>query len=156
MGTSSSIRISERGFDTLPAAVDLQPVGTGVWTNTGCQVTLPAAGTYHLDATVRATLTAADGVNVWIGARLWDVTAGVVVPDSEVLVYQIANTVTPATTAVTEGGNQSGAVLVPYTVPGSRVIRLQAVRNVAGGNSSVARVISDANGRTTLRFERIA
>lgn len=156
MATSSSIHITGNGYAELPAAVDLQPTASGVWTNTGLQLTLPVAGTYHLDANVRANLTAADGVNGWVGARLWDVTAGAVVPDSEVLVYQIATSVSPATTVVTQAGNQSAAILVPYTVPGSRLVRLQAARFVTGGNTSTARVLSDANSRTTFRFERVA
>jgi hypothetical protein len=155
MGTSASIRITDRGFDTLPAAVDLAATASGTWTNTGCQVTLPVAGTYHLDAVVRANLSANDGTNCWIGARLFDVTAGVVVPDSEVLVYQISHTVSPATTVVTEGGNQHAPIAVPYAVPSSRLVRLQVVKTFSGPAPGVARVLSDANGRTTLRYERI-
>lgn len=156
MGTSSSIRISERGFAELPAMVDLAATGTGVWVNTGLQLTLPVAGTYHLDANVRCVLTASDGTNVWIGARLFDVTAGVVVPGSEVLVEQIETTVSPATTVVTQGNNQQAPILIPYAVPGSRLVRLQVVKNLSGPAPSAARVHSDGNGRTTLRYERVA
>lgn len=155
MGTSSSIAIAGSGYAELPAAVELQTTGTGVWTNTGLQLTLPSAGRYHLDANVRANLTAADGVNAWIGARLFDVTAGVVVPDSEVLVYQIATTVSPAATVVSQAGNQNATILVPYAVTASRVVRLQAARHVSGGNTSTARVLSDISSRTTLRFQRV-
>ncbi|MEU2264928.1 hypothetical protein ABZ568_00440 [Streptomyces olindensis] len=156
MGTSSSIRISERGYAELPAIVDLAATGTGVWVNTGLQLTLPVAGTYHLDVNVRGVLTASDGTNAWIGARLFDVTANAVVPDSEVLVHQIATSVSPATTVVTQGTNRHAPILVPYTVPGSRLVRLQAVKHFSGPNPSVARVQTDVNGRTTMRFERVA
>ncbi|MFI2434636.1 hypothetical protein [Streptomyces sp. NPDC018693] len=155
MGTSSSIRISERGFLELPAMVDLTATGTGVWVNTGLQVTLPVAGTYHLDANVRGVLNATDGTNCWIGARLWDVTAGALVPDSEVLVQQIALSVSTATPVVNQAENQHAPILVPYTIPGSRLVRLQIVKHYSGPNPSAARVQSDANGRTTLRWERI-
>ncbi|KUN32548.1 hypothetical protein AQJ11_03200 [Streptomyces corchorusii] len=156
MGTSSSIQIVGQGYAELPAVVDLGATGTGVWVNTGLQLTLPAAGTYHLDANVRSVLTASDGTNVWIGARLFDVTAGVVVPDSEVLVQQIATSVSPATTVVTQGTNQHASILVPYSVPGSRLVRLQAVKTFSGPAPSVARIQSDGSGRTTLRYERVA
>ncbi|MDP4501065.1 hypothetical protein [Nonomuraea turcica] len=156
MGTSSSIRISERGYAELPAMVDLAGTGTGVWVNTGLQLTLPVAGTYHLDASVRSVLNATDGTNAWIGARLFDVTAGAVVPDSEVLVQQIDTAVSPATTVVTIGTNQNAPILIPYAVPGSRLVRLQVVKHFSGPAPSVARVQSDGNGRTTLRYERIA
>ncbi|MET8609818.1 hypothetical protein [Streptomyces misionensis] len=156
MTTASSVRIVERGFAVLPANVNLTGTVSGAWQNSGCEVTLTAAGAYHLDAVVRATLNASDGTNVWIGARLFDVTAGAVVPNSEALVYQIANSVSPTTTVVTEGGNQAVPIAVPYTVPGPRVIRIQVVKNYTGPAPATAQVISDANGRTTLRYERIA
>lgn len=156
MATSSSINIQGHGYAELPALVDLQPTATGTWVNTGLQLTLPVAGTYHLDANVRSVLVAADGVNVWIGARLFDVTAGAVVPDSEVLVQQIDTGVSTATPVVTQSTNQHAAILVPYTVLGSRLVRLQVVKHFSGGNSTVARVQSDGNGRTTLRYERVA
>ncbi|MFE3032928.1 hypothetical protein ACFXKY_14950 [Streptomyces canus] len=156
MGTSSSIRISGHGYAELPAVVDLTDTASGTWVNTGLQVTLPVAGTYHLDANVRAVLTVADGTNVWIGARLFDVTAGAVVPDSEVLVQQIDLHVSTATPAITQGVNQHAPILVPYAVPGSRLVRLQAVKVYTGPAPAVARVQSDGTGRTTLRYERVA
>ncbi|MGW4731836.1 hypothetical protein ACWEQC_22180 [Streptomyces shenzhenensis] len=156
MATSSSIRISERGYAELPALVDLQATATGTWTNTGLQLTLPVAGTYHLDANVRAVLVAADGTNAWIGARLYDVTAGVVVPDSEVLIQQIDTIVSTATPVVTQGVNQHAPILIPYAVPGSRLVRLQVVRRYSGPAPTTARVQSDTTGRTTLRYERVA
>lgn len=156
MATSSSIRITEHGYAELPAAVDLQPTASGAWTNTGLQLTLPTAGTYHLDANVRANLSVTDGTNAWIGARLWDVTVGALVPGSEVLVYQLSTSVSPATTVVTQGGNQNGAILVPYTVPASRLVRLQVMRIYSGPSPTVARVLSDGNSRTTLRYDRVS
>jgi hypothetical protein len=140
----------------MPAPVDLQPTASGTWTDTGLAVALPAAGTYHLDAVVRATLHVDSPANAWIGARLWDVQAGAVVPNSELLVYQVAITVSPATSNLAEAGNQSGTISVPYTVPGPRTVRVQAARVNAQGASAIARVISDVNGRSTLRWERVA
>ncbi|MER6632318.1 hypothetical protein ABT301_29560 [Streptomyces sp. NPDC000987] len=156
MGTSSSIVISGRGYAELPAPVDLAATASGTWVNTGLQVTLPVAGTYDLDANVRAALTAADGTNAWIGARLFDVTAGAAVPDSEVLVQQLDLAVSTATPVITQGVNQHAPILVPYTVPGSRLVRLQVVKTYSGPAPSVARVQSDGNGRTTLRYSRVS
>src|SRR5581483_4876432 len=100
-----SIRIAGNGYAELPALVDLTDTASGAWVNTGLQVTLPSAGTYHLDANVRSVLTAADGTNVWIGARLFDVTAGVVVPDSELLVQQLGLSVSTATPVINQATN---------------------------------------------------
>lgn len=156
MATSSGIHITGHGYDELPAAINLQPIASNTWTNTGCQVTLPVAGAYHLDAVVRVSLAVSSGSNVWIGARLWDVTGGVAVLGSEVLVYQIAHSVSPSTTVVNQAGNQVAPILAPYTVPEARLVRLQVRRVVAVGDSTTATVLSDANSRTALRYTRIA
>ncbi|MET9818334.1 hypothetical protein [Streptomyces sp. NPDC006355] len=155
-GTAASFRLIGHGFRVLPAGIDLQPTASGTWTDTGLEVVLPAAGTYHLDAVVRGNLHCDTPVNAWIGARLFDVTAGAVIPASELLVYQISLQVSPATSNVAEAGNQSGTISIPYTVPGPRTVRLQVVRVNSVGSAAIARVLSDVNGRTTLRYERVA
>ncbi|MFJ4627185.1 hypothetical protein [Streptomyces sp. NPDC088847] len=152
-GTSASVRLIERGFAVLPASVSLQPTASGAWTDTGLQVVLPAAGTYQLDATVRASLAGTSPVNTFISGRLFDVTAGAVIPDSEVLVQQVNVT---SATAVNVGNNVSGPIQVEYTVPGARTIRLQGRRTNAAGASTVAQINDNTDGRTTLRFARIA
>ncbi|MFJ8852365.1 hypothetical protein [Streptomyces sp. NPDC102437] len=153
MATSSSIRITGDGFAVLAGNVDLQPTASGAWTNTGLELTLPAAGVYHLDASVRAALSGTSTVNTWIVARLWDVTAGALVPSSEVLVHQIS--LSTAGAAVTNGSNQHGAISVRYAVPAARLVRLQVARVNGAGASASAAILSADNGRTTLRYERI-
>ncbi|MFF4179720.1 hypothetical protein [Streptomyces sp. NPDC001750] len=153
MATSSSIRITGDGLAVLAGTVDLQPTASGTWTNTGLELTLPAAGVYHLDASVRGALTGSSVVNTWIMARFWDVTAGAIVPNSEVLVHQIS--LNSAGAAVT-GGNQYGVISIRYAVPAARLVRLQAARVNGAGASASAAIVSADNGRTTLRYERVA
>lgn len=154
MATSSSIRITGNGFAVLDGSVDLQPTATGAWTNTSLELTLPAAGVYHLDASVRGALTGSSAVNTWIMARLWDVTAAAIVPNSEVLVHQLS--LNTAGAAVTSGGNQYGMISIRYAVPAARLVRLQAARVNGAGASASAEIVSANNGRTTLRYERVA
>lgn len=154
-GTSASLRILGSGLMVLPATVDLGPTASGTWTDTGIQVGLPNAGTYHLDGNVRGVLTVADGTNAWIGARLWDVSLNQLVPDSEVLVHQIATSVSTATPVITEAKNQAAPMTVRYVIPGGRIVRLQVVRHYTGPAPTVSRVQSDVNGRTLLRWERV-
>ena len=125
--TSASVRLIERGFAVLPASVNLQPTASGAWTDTGLQVVLPAAGTYQLDATVRASLAGTLPVNTFVSARLFDVTAGTAITDSEVLVQQINLS---SATAVNAGNNVSGPIQVEYAIPGARPILLQGRRSV--------------------------
>lgn len=153
-GTAAALRLVGRGFAVLPATVNLQPTASGTWVTTGLQVVLPAAGTYDLDATVRSALSAASGTNTWISARLYDVTAGAVVPNSEVLVQQIDLGSDSGT--ISSAHNNTVPIQVPYTVPGSRTVRLEAARINTAGASLGAGIHSDVNGRTTLRYSRVA
>lgn len=154
-GTGASLRITGGGLMMLPSVVDLGPTASGTWTDTGIQFGLPAAGTWHIDANVRGVLTASDGTNVWIGARLWDVSLNALVPDSEVLVHQLATTVSAATPVITEASNRSAPLVVRYVIPGGRIVRLQVVRHYTGPLPAVSRVQSDVNGRTLVRWERV-
>ncbi|MEV6738719.1 hypothetical protein AB0N14_18010 [Streptomyces sp. NPDC051104] len=155
MATSSSIRIQEDGFAVLPANVDLNAAASGTFVATGLVLTLPSAGAYHLDATVRAFLgTMTTGEAAYIVARLYDVTARAVVPNSEVLAHQLA--VGAGTSATLLTWNRTASVQVRYTIPGTRTIRLEAARVTQTGITDSASVVSDGNGRTTLRYERVA
>jgi hypothetical protein len=155
MATFSSIRIDEDGFAVLPATVNLNAVASGTWVATGLTLVLPSAGTYHLDATVRTFLgTMSTGEAAYITARLYDVTAGAVVPNSEVLVNQVS--VGGSTSPTLLAWNNSAPIQVRYTVPGARTIRLDAARTTTSGTTDSATVASDGNGRTTLRYARTA
>lgn len=152
-GTAGSITILGHGFAALQAPVDLQPAASGAWVDTGLTVDLPAAGTYQLDTTVRANLSADPGANVWVRAHLYDVTAGADVPDSEVIVRQLITTVD---TGALAGGNDSAPILVEYAVTGPTTIRLEAARQISFGDTTAAGIGTGPAGRTTLRWERVA
>lgn len=149
-GTDASLRITEHGFAVLSQPFDLQPTASGTWVDTGLQVTLPGAGVYHLDASVHSNLLVNGAiVNVGINARLWDVTAGAVLPGSGMVAYQVYQQQADPTDL---GGNNTASLSVEYSVPGPRTIRLEADRtNIA----SATRQALIAQG-TTLRFHRVA
>ncbi|WP_328638366.1 hypothetical protein [Streptomyces canus] len=155
MGTSSSIRIAEDGFAALPANVNLNAAASGTFVATGLALALPSAGTYLLDATVRTVLgTMTTGEGAFIVARLYDVTGAAVIPNSEVLAHQLNVAAGTSPTLLT--WNRTAPIQVRYTVPGARTIRLEAARLTSSGTTDSASVVSDANGRTTLRYERVA
>ncbi|WP_405961292.1 hypothetical protein OG235_37160 [Streptomyces sp. NBC_00024] len=156
-GTASGIEIRSSGFAVLPASMSLMGAASGVFVDTGLSLVLPTAGTYHLDAVVRASLgRMTAGENAFIGARLVDVTAGAVVPASEAIVVQIAEYGGTAATGLEWNG--STAISVEYAVASARTIRLEAVRQDinATGSTDHAGLGSDANARTTLRYHRVA
>lgn len=150
-GTAAGVRFMEHGSARLPTVLNLQETDSGVWTDSALQIVLPGAGTYQLDASVRAALAATSPTNTYITARLFDATAGAVVPDSEVIINQI--NLGASSGAVTSGLNVTGPITTEYTVPGPRVIRLQGRRV---GVSASAALHDNADGRTVLRFKRIA
>ncbi|MEU0947641.1 hypothetical protein ABZ379_33815 [Streptomyces canus] len=154
-GTNAGLRIAEDGFAALPANVNLNAAASGTFVDTGLVLALPSAGRYHLDATVRAFLgTMTTGEGAYIVARLYDVTAGAVVPDSEVLALQI--NVAAGTSPTLLAWNATAPIQVRYTIPGPRTVRLEAARMTQSGITDGASVVSDVNGRTTLRYERVA
>lgn len=151
-GTAASLRLTGSGFAQLPTvAVDLQAPAAGTWVDTGLAVALPGAGTYQLDATVRTAIAASSPSNTWIVVRLWDVQAAAVVPGSEVIVQQV--NLSSSSGVVNVGDNSTAPVQVEYSVPAGRTVRLEARRT---GASTTANVHSNVDGRTTLRFNRVA
>ncbi|MGH3388205.1 MAG: hypothetical protein ACRDOO_04940 [Actinomadura sp.] len=141
------------GISYLPARVDLQNVPSGTWVNTGLQVTLPTAGTYALDLNVRTRLNGVPPFNVFIVGRLWNVTAGSALPNSERILHQIADHTGQGAGQI--GNNRTAPISERITVTGPTTIRLDVQRNDANGRSNAAAVWIDANGRTSFRFNRI-
>lgn len=142
------------GIAYLPANVDLQPTASGTWVDTGLQVTLPKAGTYALDLDVRARLQGVPPVNTYMVARLRNVTAGTVVPNSERILSQLIDTT--ATGAGTIAKNTTSPISEHIIVTGPTTIQLQAQRVNAGGASTIAAIWNDNAGRTSFRFDRIS
>jgi hypothetical protein len=154
-GTAGSLQARGSGFAVLPAGVDLMPATSGAWVDIALSLALPARGTYHLDAVVRGNLgRMSTAENAYVAARLWDVTAGAVVPYSEAVVVQIAEFAGGAATALQ--WNDSAAISVEYAVPSPRTVRLQASRVDISGTTEVAGLGSGGIQQTTLRYTRVA
>ncbi|GII87042.1 hypothetical protein Ssi03_50320 [Sphaerisporangium siamense] len=141
------------GINYLPARVNLQPTASGAWVGTGLAVTLPHAGTYALDLNVRTRLTGVPPVNAYVVGRLWNTTAGALVPNSERLLSQILDTTPLAAGAI--GKNETAPISEYITVNGPTTIRLEVQRTNASGASTAADVWTDANGRSSFRYTEI-
>lgn len=152
-GTGASLRLSGHGFVAPSFNTDLQTTPSGTWTDTPVEVTLPGPGIYHLDASVRAAITGVSVVNAWVSARLRDVTNGVVLPGSEVIVNQIYDAPVAGTT---HSPNVTGPIQVEYTAPGPAVIRIQGARFNSTGATTAALILGGPTAQTTLRFQRVA
>lgn len=114
-------------------------------------IQIPEDGVYRVWAEVRGVAqgtTNAPGLTAHITARLFNETDSVALPDTETLVTAI--------NSVATGFDQNqGTATVSAFVTGPATIRLEAKRVTSNGSPGLA-VFSDANGRTTLHYERIA
>lgn len=141
---------AESGITKLHTNVDLPP---GTWTDTPLEVTLPRPGTYALNADVRGRLAGVSPLNTYLSARLWNVTSGAKVPESERLIYQIINLSQGNAQA---GGNRTAPISELVRVTRPTKIRLQAQDTNAVGTATIAQVYSDNAGYTALRYVRVS
>jgi len=143
----------------LPAAVDLVPLTSGVWTNTGLSLTIPAAGTFEMvfDAyTVVHADIAADGGSAQVQAqvRMRNETTSAVVPNTQV----VANSA---------GSNRGGRYLsssgctvhTNIVTTGPTIIRMQVARVDFSSGAAIASAVSLSTLRaegTSMRYNRLA
>lgn len=120
----------------------------GTYQDTGLSVTLPDAGTYKITANVRGHLRGNAGTTWWIHCELFNSTDAAAVANSErMVVLTNVNTLLFQSTTPLD---------INITVAASKVIKLYAARNGAGGPSwTTSNIESDANGRTNLSYEKI-
>lgn len=137
------------GQSVLGGAITL--TGTaGTYQDTGLSVTLPNSGTYELTANVRANLRGGTTGTLWyLTAELYNATDAVAVANSERIIISINdNTLSLQTTCPISNIIQ---------VASSKVINLFVFRNGSGGPTwNTSTINSDANGRTTLSYKKIA
>ncbi|MER6557885.1 hypothetical protein ABT300_08980 [Streptomyces sp. NPDC001027] len=154
-GTAASLDTRGNGFAAMPAGVNLAAAASGAFVDLGLSLALSTPGTYHLDAIVRGNIgNMSTGENAVIVARLWDVTAGASVPNSEAIVVQIAEYAQGAATALQWNG--SAAISVEYKATKPVTVRVEAARIDIAGTTEVAGIGSDTLQRTTLRYQRVA
>lgn len=132
------------GRAVLGSDLDLSVPASGVWTSTGLSIALPTAGTYIVEQSVRSTITAPSNT-AYVLSRLYNVTAGAAVANSEVL-----GTYTGGSASAIKG---TFAASVPITVTAATTIRLEANRN---GTVTSAQVETSSSGRTALTWWKIA
>ncbi|PZG45992.1 hypothetical protein C1I98_14940 [Spongiactinospora gelatinilytica] len=141
------------GIAYLPAPVDLQNTAEGDWVNTNLEVLLPEDGTYHLDLDVLTRLWIRPPANVYLVGRLWNVTDGAALPNSDRLLNQLADG-----RSLGEGGivnNQTSPISERITVTRPTRIRLEAKREIHEGTSLRASVTTYDDGRTSFRWQRV-
>jgi hypothetical protein len=129
--------------------VGLGSAAYDTWTAVpGTDLTLPEAGLYEVVADVQAGAIMPGSVsNAYVQARLFDVTAGAVIPLSSRTVFLFSDT--PSNSVHTFHGNASPAAL--YQVVGPVTLRVEGLKHVDAGTSQ-AEVLFVPN----FRFRKVS
>lgn len=142
--TAAALPTASSGTSTLASTFSLTT--TDVYQNTGVSMTLPSAGTYLLAAQVKATLVSTTGAP-YATCRLYNVTAGAVVPSSE---FTVA-----FGTAINTYYVQNASSIRVHTVAAASTVRLECARRQATGWLE-ARIDQDADGSTGITYVKLA
>jgi hypothetical protein len=155
-GTSSQwVEVSTGGYITtnhasgmavLASAFDISGANQ-VFQDSGLALSLPAAGTYAIDGSIRGVV-ANNMSNCQIYVKLYNATAGADISDTETLVIysQQPNVLVQNTISLT--------AIVTVTVP--TTIKLYAARSMEAGSTwSFSRLDSNWAGKTRMRFIKI-
>ncbi|MFF2964229.1 hypothetical protein ACFVT1_36300 [Streptomyces sp. NPDC057963] len=132
--------------------LDLVAPASGAWLPVpGCQITLPEAGTYEVTAESDGAinLLGVSGQGVVINIRLYDATAGAVVPNGARLL--VANSNAASAAAIANGAHATHDYEVAVTGP--TTLRMEAQR-VTGGGAPISYTGVLAVG-TTLAFKKL-
>ena len=128
------VEIDDAGASLAQLAGNFTPTST--WQDVGLSVNLSSAGVQRIVADVRGAVTGTENDEIRI--RLWDATAGVEVPNSEMLLC----------TGRTSGPYEATAgTSACYNAPGANEIRVQAM---VVGSPTLAEVRSDVDGQSRL------
>jgi hypothetical protein len=122
---------------------------TNTFQDTGLSVSLPTAGLYDINFNPRGVIQKSSAADGWIAVRLFNVTAGAAVANSDRLVLYKPS----ADSTLTQ---IHSAYSVQVYVAAATTIRLDASRNSGGSPTwTFASIDSNSNGRTALSYQRI-
>jgi len=142
--TYAALPTASSGSATLASTFPLTT--TDVHQDTGVSIAPPSAGTYLLTAQVKATLVSTTGAP-YATCRLYNVTAGAVVPNSELMVV--------LGTATGTYYIQTATLIRVHALAAASTLRLECARRQATA-WSVSEINSDVDGRTVLSYVKLA
>lgn len=116
------------------------------WYDIGASVSL-STGTYLVTSFCHGILNKSTATNAGVISRLYDVTAGAAITDSECLIL--------SDSTAAWNGERTGTLPMIVTVATTSTIRVEASR-IAGGSYTQARISNNANGRSGITYVRIS
>lgn len=129
------------------ASGSFTPVNVGSW-----NITLPVAGTYFVFLCIRGYVNVPASTTAWILTKLYNSTTASDVPNSQSLIYYLANATSSTigvqvTTTITN-------VVTTSTI--NNVIQVYASPNYILGSSPLIQVVSDGSGMSSLTYMRVS
>jgi hypothetical protein len=130
------------GFAVLSSPYTI--TADSVWQNTGLSISLPSAGAYAVFGHARGLMYC--NVESWLNVRLYNVTLGAAIANSEVQIIRLMPNLTVAATA---------GFRFRVTVAGATTIRLEGWREMITGSGSwtYSFINSNSHGYTCLGYE---
>ena len=116
------------------------------WYDIGASVSL-STGTYLVTSFCHGILNKSTATYAGVISRLYDVTAGAAITDSECMIL--------SDSTAAWNGERTGTLPMIVTVATTSTIRVEASR-IAGGSYTQARISNNANGRSGITYIRIA
>lgn len=136
---------SVNGSAYLSSSTFSLSMSSGTFENIGLSVSLPAAGTYLLQAIVRTQINSATAGAYLVG-KFYNATAASYVSNSETMLVQLT------TGATAQTGQACMSTIL--SVSGASTIRVDASRNGAVAYTTT-NINSDSNGYTSLRYVKL-
>ncbi|MEW2568316.1 hypothetical protein [Streptomyces sp. NPDC047070] len=149
-------RLASPTVEDVATSTDLLPLADDTYGPiTGSALLLPSAGRWHVTMVARGVLSFTGVAGTFIVARIFNVTAGAVVANSETFVTQVRQNVAGA--GQTTGDNDTATMIKYLTVTGPTTLRMEAKTGFQlGTQPTQAQIVSDANGRSLLAAHKVS
>jgi hypothetical protein len=156
-GTDASLRPAGAPFvEKYVTSTDLLPLADDTYGPVaGSALALPSAGVWAVTMVARGVLSFSGIAGTFIVARLFNVTAGAVVANTETFVTQVRQNMAGA--GQTTGDNDTSTMLKYLRVTGPTTLRMEAKTVLQlGTQPTQAQIVSDASGRSGLFAHKIS
>ncbi|MFM9590712.1 hypothetical protein ACKI16_29420 [Streptomyces scabiei] len=155
MSTAGSFTPAHPSVADYVTSTDLLPLADDTYGPvTGSALVIPGAGVWAVTMVARGVLSFSGIAGTFIVARIFNVTAGAVVANSETFVVQVRQNIAGA--GQTTGDNDTATTLVYLTTTGPVTLRMEAKTVFQLGTAPTqASIVSDSNGRSALFAHRV-
>ncbi|MDX2813435.1 hypothetical protein PV410_12860 [Streptomyces sp. PA03-5A] len=148
-------RLAAQFVTDVVSSTDLLPLADNTYGPvTASALLLPAAGVWDVTMVARGVLSFTGIAGTFIVARIWNVTAGAIVPSTELFVTQVRQNTAGA--GQTTGDNDTSTIKTYLAVAVPTTLRMEAKTVLQlGTQPTQAGIVSDANGRSGLYAHKV-